>query len=74
VSSSTGAKPLLPVTVKIGGIDAVVQFAGSAPGLVAGLLQVNAAIPPSIAPGASVPVTVSIGSESSQRGVTIAVK
>lgn len=74
VSSSTGPKPLLPVTVKIGGIDAVVQYAGSAPGLVAGLLQVNAVVPPSIASGASVPVAVSVGGLSSQRGVTIAVK
>ncbi len=74
VSSSSGAKPLLPVAVTIGGIDAVVQYAGSAPGLVAGLLQVNAVVPPSIAPGASVPVTVSVGGVASQRGVTIAVK
>ena len=74
VSSSTGPKPLLPVTVKVGGIDAVVQYAGSAPGLVAGLLQVNAVVPPSIASGASVPVAVSVGGLSSQRGVTIAVK
>ena len=74
VSSSSGAKPLLPVAVKIGGIDAVVQYAGSAPNLVAGLLQVNAVVPTSIAPGASVPVTVSVGGASSQRNVTIAVK
>jgi uncharacterized protein (TIGR03437 family) len=60
--------------VKIGGIDAVVQYAGSAPNLVAGLLQVNAVVPTSIAPGASVPVTVSVGGASSQRNVTIAVK
>jgi len=74
VSLSTSAKPLLPVTVKIGGIDAVVQYAGSTPGLVAGLLQVNAVVPSLIASGASVPVTVSVGGVSSQGGVTIAVK
>jgi len=43
--SVTGANlstQVLPVSVTVGGVDAPVRFAGSAPGAVAGLLQVNA--------------------------------
>ena len=41
-------KPLLPVRVVIGGIPAEVRYAGAAPGLVSGVLQVNAQVPPDI--------------------------
>jgi uncharacterized protein (TIGR03437 family) len=74
VSPASRSKPVLPVAVKIGGLDATVQYAGAAPGLVAGLLQVNAVVPASIAPGPAVPVTVSVGGVPSQRDVTIAVR
>ncbi len=55
------SQPLLPVTVQIGGMDADVVYAGAAPGFVSGLLQVNARIPAGVAPGNSVPVTVTVG-------------
>jgi len=51
-----------------------VQYAGSAPGEVAGLLQVNAVVPRGVGPGSAVPVTVRVGEIASQAGVTIAVK
>lgn len=38
-------QPLLPVGVTIGGKSANVQYAGGAPGLVAGVMQINAQIP-----------------------------
>ena len=38
-------KPLLPVRVRMNGIEAEVQYAGAAPGYVAGALQVNAKVP-----------------------------
>ncbi len=44
-------KPLLPVTATVGGVDAVVQYAGSAPGLVSGVMQVNVTIPANFAHG-----------------------
>ena len=59
--------------VTIGGMGAVVQYAGSAPYAVEGVLQVNAVVPPRIAPGAAVPVTMSVGGIASQARVTIAV-
>src|SRR5579883_1009699 len=64
--------------VDIAGQPAVVTYAGAAPGAVAGLVQINAIVPPTVPTGAAVPITVSIGSAStsrrSQPGVTIAVK
>ncbi|MBV6430442.1 MAG: hypothetical protein IANPNBLG_00554 [Bryobacteraceae bacterium] len=61
------------VAVEIGGQPAVIQYAGVAPGAVAGLYQINATIPASISSGA-IPVIVSVGGVSSQAGVTVAVQ
>jgi uncharacterized protein (TIGR03437 family) len=65
-------KPVLPVTVTIGGQNATVQYAGGAPGLVEGVMQVNVAIPAGVVAG-NAPVVVKVGTASSQPGVTIAV-
>jgi uncharacterized protein (TIGR03437 family) len=67
-------KPVLPVKVSIGGQDAVVQYAGSAGASVAGLFQVNAVVPQAVAPGAAVPISISVGGIPSQSGVIIAVQ
>jgi uncharacterized protein (TIGR03437 family) len=75
-----GASPaltgILPtnVAVTIGGSSTMVQFAGQAPGEIAGLTQVNAVVPQAVAVGPTVPVAVGVGSVQSQVGVTIAVK
>jgi uncharacterized protein (TIGR03437 family) len=66
--------PILPVTVTIGGLSAPVKYAGGAPGLVAGLMQVNVQIPAGIETGNAVPVVLRVGSVFSQAGVTIAVR
>jgi uncharacterized protein (TIGR03437 family) len=65
--------PAQPVSVTIGGQLADMQYAGGAPGEVAGLTQVNAVIPANTAPGI-VPVSVSVGGVVSAAGVTVAVK
>ncbi len=66
------------VRVDIAGQPAVVSYAGSSPGAVAGLVQINAIVPPTVSPGASVSLTVSVGaantSRRSQPSVTIGVK
>jgi uncharacterized protein (TIGR03437 family) len=67
-------KPLLPVRVTIGGIDAKLDYFGSAPDAVAGLLQVNAVVPAGVTPGPAVPVVLMVGDARSPDGVTIAVK
>ncbi|HEV3200414.1 MAG TPA: hypothetical protein VGZ73_21060 [Bryobacteraceae bacterium] len=64
--------PLLPVSAAIGGKSATVSFAGSAPGVVAGIMQVNVVVPAGL-PAGAVPVTVQVGTTSAQSGVTIAV-
>jgi uncharacterized protein (TIGR03437 family) len=67
-------RPNLPVTVTIGGRTVTPQYAGGAPGLVAGVMQVNAQIPAGIQTGDAVPFVVQVGTASSQPGVTIAVQ
>lgn len=66
--------PTLPVTVQIGGQNAQVVYAGAAPGLVAGVMQVNARVAQNAAVGGTVPVVVRVGTFTSQAGVTIAVR
>ncbi len=73
-SGATLPKPQLPVTVTIGGQAATIAYAGAAPGMVAGLLQVNARIPQNVTPGSAVAVVLKIGQATSPSGVTIAVK
>ncbi len=66
-------KPVAPVTVTIGGVPAEVLYAGAAPGMVAGVLQVNAVIPPDVATGTA-EVRIKAGNVTSRAGVTLAVK
>ena len=67
-------RPLLPVTAAVGGIAAQVTYAGSAPGLVSGLMQVNVVIPTDAPIGGAVPIVVTVGSASTQAGVTLAIR
>ncbi len=66
-------QPVGAVNVTIGGKPAVIRYAGGAPGQVAGLMQINAVVPPDIAGVAPVPILLSIGGVSSQKNVTVAV-
>jgi uncharacterized protein (TIGR03437 family) len=67
-------KPRLPVWVKIREIDAEVLYAGGAPGLVAGVMQVNVRVPPNVAPGNAAPVVLRVGDAVSPAGVTMAIR
>jgi uncharacterized protein (TIGR03437 family) len=66
-------QPVLPVTLSIGGISVQPQYAGAAPGQVAGVIQINAQIPAGLTAGA-VPVVLQVGTSSSPNGVTIYVQ
>jgi uncharacterized protein (TIGR03437 family) len=57
-------KPLLTVTATIGGVSASVLYAGSAPGIVSGVMQVNLQVPAN-APTGAVPVVVNVGTATS---------
>ncbi len=63
---------LLPVTVTIGGKTATVNYSGPAPGLVDGVMQINAVLPTDIGSGA-IQVIVQVGTASSQT-ITVAVQ
>jgi len=67
-------KPVLPVTVTIGGQTVTPQYAGGAPGEVAGVMQINVQIPSGTQTGGTVPVSIQVGTATSQPGVTIAVR
>jgi uncharacterized protein (TIGR03437 family) len=67
-------KPLGSVSVNIGGQDAEVLYAGAAPGLIAGLLQVNVRIPENTVSSFSVPILLSVGSIGGAPNVTLAVQ
>jgi uncharacterized protein (TIGR03437 family) len=71
-SGTTYSQTTTTPTVSIGGVPAVVSFAGLAPGTV-GEYQLNVQVPQGIAAGPAVPVVVSIGGVQSNT-VTIGVR
>jgi uncharacterized protein (TIGR03437 family) len=73
VATATGSVLAAPVRVTIGGIEAQVQYAGPAPGLISGGVQINAVIPQD-APTGAVPVTLQAGGSTSQSNVSISVR
>jgi uncharacterized protein (TIGR03437 family) len=76
LATDTLPKPAAPVSVTIGGIPVAadgIPYAGTAPGGVAGFLQVNVTVPAGVASGPG-PVVLTIGGSSSPAGVTLAVR
>jgi uncharacterized protein (TIGR03437 family) len=67
-------RPVGEVTATIGGKNANVQYAGGAPGLIAGVVQVNLEVPPDAPVGDAVPVEIRVNGAPSRTGVTIAVR
>jgi uncharacterized protein (TIGR03118 family) len=65
--------PVADVSVTIGGQTALVAYAGSSPGQVTGIMQVEAIVPQGAGTGA-VPVVLKIGAASSQTTATIFVQ
>ncbi len=74
IEPTGGKRPALPVSVTIGGEDATVHDAVSAPGQVDGVSQLHVLVPQRVTPGPSVPIVLRAGSAHSPDGVTIAVK
>jgi uncharacterized protein (TIGR03437 family) len=65
---NTARGPILRVAVTVGGIPAAVQYAGGAPGQVAGLMQVNVQIPTGVQPGGYVLVVLQVGDRTTTPG------
>ncbi len=73
VATSVYPKPVAPVKVTINGVEAEILYAGAAPSLVAGVLQLNVRIPTTV-PSGDVPVVLMVGDASSQANLTVAVQ
>ncbi len=78
VAASAADKVTDPVQVTIGGQPSVVTYAGTSPGSIGGLTQINAIVPPTAASGSAVTLTIAGGTaqtaRASQTEVTLAVK
>ncbi len=67
------AHPQAPLSVRIGGLPATVLYAGSAPGLVNGAIQVNVRVPEELLSGPQT-VHLVVGDWSSPPGTTLSVE
>lgn len=76
VPASGGNLPglVLPVVARVSGILAEVLYAGPAPGLAEGVIQINIRIPGSAPSGSSVPLSLSAGTAAIPDGVTLSVR
>jgi uncharacterized protein (TIGR03437 family) len=66
--------PLLPVSARIGGQHTGVLYAGTSPGLLEAVLQINVRVPQTAPQGADVPMELIAGNGHSQIGLTMFVK
>ena len=73
LAGSTPTRPVLPVSVTVGGMPATDSVCGQRTGQVAGLMQVNVQIPDGVQPGGYVPVVLQVGDRGSSPAVWIAV-
>jgi len=67
-------RPVVVPTVRIGTLDAPVLFVGPAPGLVNGLVQINARVPATAPVGAAVPIAIRVGTTDSAAGPTVSIR
>ena len=74
VTGAPPPAPRLPVTVSIGGTNADILYAGAAPGLVSGVLQINARVPSGLVPNTPASVKITVGAASTLNTVTVSVK
>ncbi|MBM3810550.1 MAG: hypothetical protein FJW20_02825 [Acidimicrobiia bacterium] len=74
VTERAGPPPRAEATLFIGGLQAVLIYAGPAPGSAAGILQFNGFVPELVTPGPNVSIVLRIGAAFSPTGATIAVQ
>lgn len=63
-----------PVTAAVGGVPATVLYAGAAPQLIAGVLQVNLAVPENAPAGEAVPLVIAVAGVETQKRLTVAIR
>jgi len=64
--------PVQPIQVWVNSQPANYRYAGEAPGMVAGLMQLNVQIPTGV-PSGALAIQVSVGGNMSQNGITVTV-
>jgi uncharacterized protein (TIGR03437 family) len=62
------------VRVSVGGEESRVLYAGAAPGLPNGVLQLNVEVPASARSGSRVPLVLQIDGQASPEGVTLEIQ
>jgi uncharacterized protein (TIGR03437 family) len=67
-------RPQAAISLNVGGTPAEILYAGGAPGLVAGVMQINARLNPNTPSGPAVEVFLRAGTAASREGVTVAVE
>jgi uncharacterized protein (TIGR03437 family) len=72
VTTWPAPRPVLPLTVTIGGVPAVAEYFGEVPKIASGVFQVNVRIPMTVINGVH-EVKVTIGNATSQPGLTVVV-
>lgn len=65
---------ILGLSVLLGDSPADLIYAGYAPGLVVGIVQINARVPDTAPTGKAVPILLKVGSATSQAGVSLNIK
>jgi len=74
VATDASAISIPNISILLGDISAEVLYAGAAPGLITGIVQINARIPDNTPTGKAVPITLSAGTIASPPGVTLNIK
>ena len=74
LTSAPYPTPNLPVSVTIDGLPAQITYVGAAPGLVAGVLQINVVVPAGAYPATYDQIIVTVGDYTSPSAVTLTVK
>jgi len=74
ITGTDPARPLAQVSVLVDGQITEVVYAGAAPGLVAGALQVNIRLPQQVRTGSAIGILLKVGRFTSQPGVTMAIR
>jgi len=70
ISVSPYPKPVLPVTVTVGGLNAHLPYCGAQPNVIAGMLEIKVQLPASVS-GSAVPLVLNVGGYSTKVHVAI---
>ena len=62
------------VTAVINGVPAEVLYAGAAPGLIAGVIQINVRVPDGLSANPATPISLRMGSFTTPAGVTVSIQ